>query len=382
MDPPTRRSTRKRAPKRKNPPPTSGSTDSYSPFARKPAKKNRTATAKKPPSAATTSSKPTASPIAKPDVTMANANDQAVVAKAAKLAKRRASAAVKKAAAEPANMMKAIAHRNKVRAEEKADLPMVTALRAKKVVDALNVPAARVGDTVEVLPDLGRLGPARSGGKAHVTRVVGLGGLTRIDVRYIQCDGGRTEKDIGVTKFTVLAHAHQDAVLAPRARGNVDYSARGQQPRRPQSLRPSLAILPVVEALSRGYQRKKGWLRLECCGPARPKRQTDAWKAERAKGVALYRELAAHLAATGERDKERKKGKFAQRKKWKHGLPASHKNLNWAWGAGPNTLTEAAGQAGSSHFVNNFFSFSLSLSVSLCSLSCTDQQGLWWKKKS
>ncbi len=344
MPPPTRRSTRKRGSKRKNPPPTSVDVDSYSPFARNPAKKNRKATAKKPPSTATTSSKPSASPIAKPDVTMADANDQAAVDKAARLAKRRAAAAVKRAAAEPEHMKKALAFRNKVRAAEKADLPMVTALRVKKVVDALTVPAAHVGDTVEVLPDLGRPGPARCGGKAHVTRVLGLGGRTRIDVRFIQCDGGRIEKDIGVTKFTVLTHAHQDAVLARRARGNVDYSARGQQPRRPQSQRPSLAIVPVVEALSRGYHRGKGWLQRECFGPARPKRQTDAWKAERAKGVALYRELAAHLAATGERDKERKKGKFAQRKKWKHGLPASQKNLNWAWGAGPNTLRQLAKQ--------------------------------------
>jgi hypothetical protein len=39
MDPSTRRGTRNRAPKRKSPPSTSGSTDSYRPFARKAAKK-------------------------------------------------------------------------------------------------------------------------------------------------------------------------------------------------------------------------------------------------------------------------------------------------------------------------------------------------------
>lgn len=301
-------------------------------------KKSASAKAKKTSTASNMS--PSTTPIA--DVTMANADDQQAVTKAKRKAELKAARAAKRAASEPANMTKAIKFRNaNMTTQTTADVDMVTARRTVQKVDAALGPAACVGDAVVVIEDLGRVGMARHGGKAYVTRVVGVGGLTRIDVRFIQCEGGGTETDIGVAKFTVLAHAHQDATIAPRVRPYVDYTGR-TAPLPAPSQHPAIPTLPVVEALTRYYQRPKGWLRDACCGTVRPKRQTDAWRAERARAGAYYRELKAHQAAATREttQKAKRSGKFVSRKgKWAHGLPTSMKNLAWAWGVtGPNTL--------------------------------------------
>lgn len=306
-----------------------------------PKKKKKIAKKKAKKSSTTSNMTPSTAPIA--DVTMASADDQTAVTKAKRKAELKAARAAKRAATEPINMAKALNFRNAALTTQTTDdVDMVTARRKVKKVDAVLDPAARVGDAVVVIEDLARPGMARHGGKANVTRVWGVGGRTRIDVRFIQCEGGGTETDIGVAKFTVLSHAHQDTTIAPRVRPFVDYTGQTAPLPAPSQQLPAIPNLSVVEALTRYYHRGKGWLRDECEGTVRPKRQTDAWRAERARGGAYYRELKAHQAAAARQttQKAKRSGKFVSRKgKWSHGLPTSMKNLAWAWGVtGPNTL--------------------------------------------
>ncbi len=228
----------------------------------------------------------------KTDASKASALDTTSIKTAVSTKKAQATKAAKRAAKEEADMTKSLAFAMKQRERSSKEQDFVTPLRKPAVDDPKTTPAVKLGSYVEVEANLGRIGPARHGGKGRVVAVSGVGGNTVVSVRYPI--GGHTEHDIPMEDYTQIV----DPALA-----RLD--ERAAKGRRPPPSQQQLAVeeehpllhLSFEASLKKAAQtgRKEGWRREMVFGAGRRGRFS---KAERAQAIVEYKEVLAHEGGT------------------------------------------------------------------------------------
>ena len=218
------------------------------------------------------------------------------IAKAVQQKKNEAAQAKREYLSEAAAMKKALAYAAKIRGKQapKSVADMYGELRKPDVEDITKVPAAQTGETVEVKPNLGRKGPARHGGRAKVVAVSGVGGLTKLDVKYVV--GGPVERGVGIDHFTKAPPAGFAKLPARAAKGKGRWPP---EPPPPSSLN-SLLHLPLKDALIRACRsgRKEGWRRELYYGKAHL--SIRVWTpAQKRRPVSEYKEMKAYEEGAG-----------------------------------------------------------------------------------
>ena len=188
-------------------------------------------------------------------------------------------------------MAKSLTFATKQRERSSKEQAFVTPLRKPDVNDPKTTPAVAVGSYVDVKANLARIGPAQHGGQGKVVAVSGVGGDTVVDVQYLV--GGHTECGIEMEDYTPIV----DPTLAQLG----ERAAKGRHPPPSQPLAAEeehpLLNLSFEASLKRAAQtnRKECWRREMLFGPDRPKRFSTA---ERAKAIAEYKEVLAHVGGT------------------------------------------------------------------------------------
>ena len=226
------------------------------------------------------------------------------ISKAAALARRRAKAAQKKAAAEPKNKARCMAA---LKQRQQGNAPtdrqtMVVPLKKKATTSSQNA-AAAVNDHVDVCEDLSS-GMWRFGGRGRVVAVHGTGGATVIDVVSLNgADMGKMWYGVPIMDFTVLPPVEDYRLERRRAK-----------PQGFSFANPLLSVPPaprmqgsLKEELKYGwrYGRAMGWRRCDLHGNDATGRLTED---EKHTFMADYRELMAMTAemmkqSAGVRDK-------------------------------------------------------------------------------
>ena len=226
------------------------------------------------------------------DASKANALDATSIKTAVSTKKAQATKATKRAAKEEADMTKSLAFATKQRERSTKEQEFVTPLRKPAVDDPKTTPAVKVGQYVQVEANLGRIGPARHGGKGQVIAVSGVGGKTVVSVRYPI--GGHTEHDIPMEDYT--------QIVDPRLARLDERAAKGRHPPPSQQQlaveeEHPLLCLSFEASLKQAARtgRKEGWRRKMMFGTAAPTRFS---KAERAQAILEYKEVLAHKGGT------------------------------------------------------------------------------------
>ena len=228
----------------------------------------------------------------KTDASKASALDTTSIKTAVSTKKAQATKAAKRAAKEEADMTKSLAFATKQRERSTKEQEFVTPLRKPAVDDPKTTPAVKVGQYVQVEANLGRIGPARHGGKGRVVAVSGVGGNTAVSVWYPI--GGHTEHDIPMEDYT--------QIVDPRLARLDERAAKGRHPPPSQQQlaveeEHPLLCLSFEASLKQAARtgRKEGWRRKMMFGTAVPTRFS---KAERAQAILEYKEVLAHKGGT------------------------------------------------------------------------------------
>ena len=233
----------------------------------------------------------------------------------------RLAAQKRKVATEKKNKLAGLAFERTTLAKQtaKAASDGVTGLRNTHMVDVATLPAAVIHEPVQVDPALGLLGPARYGGPGVVVAVYGVGGNTKVDVKYTL--DGRTETGIDVVAR--VTHHTMYEKQPPRAAAKQAPPVRQQ---RSQATHHPYKHVTLIQALPGAYSNGwgKGWLR--CMrfyptgfGKTRPRLFEESEIVAALKDVAALENFIAGRASQGgggSRHAARKKsskGKFVAR---------------------------------------------------------------------